>query len=220
MTCNQGSNHGCFSDGFGTRRHGNGMVNCKNFGPFTAIDAACIVPPAITGALIPFASGLVPLVLTTAIGDLVSTGGLIGFGTSVPTAGLLGNTIDLSSVLTGSLLNEAFSVPRPGTVTAISAAFTITVAATLLGTSTVNARIYRAPAGTNIFTATDVAVTLAPDIGLLAAGALVEGSSSNFAPLSVNTGDRLLMVFSTTTTGILTAAGAVTGAASAGITIA
>ena len=212
MTCNHGCN-GFHPGACGSQRVGNGMVNCKNFGPFNAIDAACIVPPAITGSVIPFASGLTPVILTTVAGDLVSTGGLVGFGTNVPTVGILGTTIDLTG-----LLNEAFSVPRTGTVTAISAAFTVTAAATLLGTTTVTARIYRAPAGSTLFTATDVAVNLVPDVGLIAVGGIVEGTSSNFLPLSVNAGDRLLMVFSTTTTGLL--GGLITGTASAGITIA
>ena len=206
-------NHGFNQAGCCRPASSNGSVNCTAVGPFRAIDAACIVPPALTGSVIPFASGLTPVVLTTLAGDLVSTGGLVGFGTNVPTVGVLGTTIDLTG-----LLNEAFSVPRTGTVTAISAAFTVTLGATLVGTTTVTARIYRAPAGSTIFTATDVAVNLAPDIGLVAVGGIVEGSSSNFPPLSVNVGDRLLMVFSTTTTGLL--GGVITGTASAGITIA
>ncbi|WP_342505676.1 exosporium glycoprotein BclB-related protein [Sporosarcina sp. FSL K6-2383] len=209
MSFNHGFNQGCC----GRQAPCNGSVNCTALGPFRAIDSACIVPPAITGSVIPFASGLTPVVLTTIAGDLVSTGGLVGFGTNVPTVGALGTTIDLTG-----LLNEAFSVPRAGTVTAISAAFTVTAAATLLGTTTVTAQIYRAPAGSTLFTATDVAVNLAPDVGLVAVGGIVEGTSSNFPPLSVNAGDRLLMVFSTTTTGLL--GGVITGTASAGITIA
>ena len=207
-------NHGCNSGACGSRH--NGMVNCKNFGPFNAIDTACIVPPAITGSVIPFASGLTPMVLTSVLTNLVSTGSLVAFGTNIPTAGVLGNTIDLTGAV-GGLLNESFSVPRAGTVTAISATFTPTVALALTGTTTVVARLYYAPAGSGIFTATDVTVNLAPALNLIAIGGLVQGSSSNFAPLSVNAGDRLLMTFATTSAGL---ASVVTGTASAGITIA
>ncbi|WP_342515042.1 exosporium glycoprotein BclB-related protein [Sporosarcina sp. FSL K6-1522] len=210
MTCN----HGCNSGACGSKRHG--KVNCKNFGPFNAIDAACILPPAIKGSVIPFASGLTPMVLTSVLNDLVSTGSLVAFGTNIPTAGVLGNTIDLTGAI-GGLLNESFSVPRAGTVTSISATFTPTVALVVTGATTVVARLYHAPAGSGVFTATDVAVNLAPNINLIAVGGLVEGTSSNFAPLAVNPGDRLLMTFSTTSAGL---ASVVTGTASAGITIA
>ena len=215
--CGCHSCHGIHPGACGSRMGGNnGKVNCKNFGPFNAVDAACIIPPAITGSVIPFASGLTPMVLTSVLGDLVSTGSLVAFGTNIPTAGVLGNTIDLTGVV-GGLLNESFSVPRAGTVTSISATFTPTVALTLTGATTVVARLYYAPVGSGIFTATDVAVNLAPNINLIAVGGLVEGTSSNFTPLAVKPGDRLLMTFATTSGGLATV---VTGTASAGITIA
>lgn len=213
MTCNHGCN-GSHSGACGSRAGGNGMVNCRNFGPFNAIDAACIVPPAITGSIIPFASGLTPITLTTAIGGTVSTAAFIGFGTNIPSAGVLGATIDLTG-----LLNEAFSVPRPGTITAISASLTFTAAVTLLGTSAVVAQVFRAPAGSNTFSPTGVSVNI-PIPGVIAVNDTIAASSSNFPPVSVSVGDRLLMVYSTTTTGTLDVAGVVVGSASAGITIA
>ncbi|HJF32929.1 MAG TPA: hypothetical protein K8V56_14300 [Sporosarcina psychrophila] len=192
----------------------NGSNVCRALGPFTAVDSACIIPPANTGSVIPFASGVVPVVLTTVLGGLVSTPAFVGFGTNILSPTVLGTTIDLSG-----LFNEAFSVPRAGTLTAISASFTLTAAVTLLGTTTITAQIFRAPAGSNTFTPTGVSVDLAPAVtGVLAVGTTVFGTSANFPPVPVAAGDRLLMVFSSTTSG-LDLAGAITGTASAGLTI-
>ncbi|WP_203247125.1 exosporium glycoprotein BclB-related protein [Sporosarcina beigongshangi] len=202
-------NHGCC----GRQAPSNGSVNCTALGPFRAIDAACIVPPALTGSIIPFASGATAVALTSLAGGLVGTPSLIGFGTAVPGVFLAGNAIDLTG-----LINEAFSVPRPGLLTAISASFTLTAALTLAESATVSAEIYRAPAGSNTFTPTGVRVDLAPTLTpLITVGTTLSGASSNFAPVPVAVGDRLLMVF---TLGGSVLAGAVTGTASAGVTIA
>ncbi len=205
-------NHGYNQAGCCGPAPGNGDVNCTALGPFTAIDAACIVPPALTGSIIPFASGVTPVALTSLVGGLVGTPSLIGFGSAVPGVILAGNTIDLTG-----LINEAFSVPRPGLLTAISASFTLTVALTLATSATVSAEIYRAPAGSNIFTPTGVRVDLAPTLTpAITVGTTLSGASSNFAPVPVAVGDRLLMVFTLSGSAL---AGAVTGTASAGVTI-
>ena len=73
----------------------------------------------------------------------------------------LGTTLDVSGLAT-----EAFSVPRDGNISAISASFTAASAApTTFGAgvaATITAQVYRAPAGSTIFTATNAVVTLAP----------------------------------------------------------
>jgi len=194
----------------------NGQIDCRNLGPFVAIDADCIIPRANTGSIIAFSSGIVPVVLASVAGGLVTTGAQVGFGTSIPATPitLTGTTIDLTG-----LLSEAFSVPRTGAITAISASFTATVAlAAFTGTATVNAQIYRAPAGSDIFTATGASVDLTPSLtGLaVAVGTTFSGSSSNFAPVPVAVGDRLLMVFTLRGTTVIAA---LEGNASAGITI-
>lgn len=185
---------------------------CNVLGPFVAIDRDCIIPPASTGSIIPFSSGIVPSALISAVAGLAGTVSLVGFGTSIPAVTLLGETITVPAV------NEAFSVPRAGSISAISAAFTVTVALDILGeATTVNAQIYRAPAGSDVFSATGVSVNLAPALtSLVTVGTTLTGSSSNFAPVPVAAGDRLLMVFSISDT---TLVAAVTGNASAGITI-
>jgi len=221
MNSNNFKLHGCSGcGGSGGSRHGNsgcvrvntGQINC-NAGPFTAIDVECINPnpSAGRGAIIPFASGAVPVTLTSLAGGLVGIPFFIGFGTAVPSPVVLGLTINLTG-----LINEAFSVPRPGSITAISASFTTTAALTVGETATVNAQIYRAPAGSNIFTPTGASVNLAPPLGGLVIGTTIFGASSTFPPVSVAVGDRLLMVYSLS--GSTLAATAI-GTASAGITI-
>ncbi len=185
---------------------------CAALGPFEAIEAACITTPPATGSIIPFASGTVPVVLTAVLGGAIGTVSMVGFGTSIPGVTLTGTNIDLTAA-TGT---EAFSVPRAGTITSISASLSATVAATLVGgTATVRAQIYRAPAGSNIFSPTDAFVDLAPALSTIAIGTITFGTR-NVTPVPVVAGDRLLMIFSLTSTGIVAA---VTGNASAGINI-
>ena len=191
----------------------NARNRCGSVGPIRAIDRECIPPSSRRGSIIPYASGIVPVALTSLAGGLVGIPFYIGFGTAVPGVILADNTIDLTG-----LVNEAFTVPRNGSITAISATFTLTVALAVFGGGSVNAQIYRAPAGSNIFSPTGVSVNLTPALtGPLAIGATLSGSSAPFAPVPVTTGDRLLMVFSLLGTTIVTV---VTGTASAGITIA
>ncbi|MFJ5769862.1 exosporium glycoprotein BclB-related protein [Psychrobacillus sp. NPDC093180] len=207
MCCNNSQcNNGC---NFG---------RCTNLGPFVAVDADCIIPPAAgaRSSVIPFSSGIVtPIALVTTAGGLASTVSTLGFGSALTGISLVGGLIDV----TGLASSEAFTVPRAGNVTAISANFNTLLALTVLtGTATIRAQIFRAPAGSNIFSPTAATVLLAPPLTApLAAGQLSSGSASGFS-VPVAPGDRLLMVFSVTATG-LTAAVTVTGFASAGITI-
>ncbi|CAM5190228.1 BclB domain-containing protein OS=Lysinibacillus sphaericus OX=1421 GN=LS41612_01905 PE=4 SV=1 [Lysinibacillus sphaericus] len=151
--------------------------------------------------------------LTSLVTGRTATPSLIGFGTAVPGVTLVGNTLDLSGVVT-----EAFTVPRAGSITGLSASFSATVAIALVGSTTVTATIYRAPAGSTTYTATDATVNLAPAFtGAIALGATAFGSGS-FSPVAVSAGDKLIMVYSITTTGVAVAQ-VLTGTASAGITI-
>ncbi|MGN7478302.1 exosporium glycoprotein BclB-related protein [Solibacillus silvestris] len=185
--------------------------DCFSLGPFRAVRPGCT--PTNTGTIIPFSSGITPVVLATAVGGLVGLGSQIGFGTAVPDLTILNNTIDLSAIVT-----EAFSVPRNGNITAISASFTALEAITILGNATVTAQVYRAPAGSTLFTATNARVVLAPPFtGLLTLGQ-TSFASSDVAPVPVSQGDRLIMVYTLSGTGILDIA-EVSGTASAGITI-
>jgi len=184
---------------------------CTALGPFEAIEAACITTPPVTGSIIPFASGIDPVVLTSLATGLIDTVSLVGFGTSIPGITLTGTNIDLTAA-TGT---EAFSVPRAGTITSISASLSATVAETLIGTATVRAQIYRADAGSNVFSPTTAFVDLAPALSTIAIGTITFGTA-NVTPVPVAAGDRLLMVFSVTSPGF---AATITGNASAGINI-
>ncbi|MGE7625319.1 exosporium glycoprotein BclB-related protein [Viridibacillus sp. NPDC096237] len=188
--------------------------NCTSLGPFIAVDAACITTPALTGTIVPFASGTIPVVLVTLATGLIGTTSLVGFGTAIPGVSLVGNNIDLSAA-TGT---EAFSVPRAGSITSISASLSATVALTLVGgTATVRAQVYRAVAGSNVFSPTTAFVDLTPALSTIAVGTITSGTA-NVAPVPVAAGDRLLMVFSVTTTGLAIVT-TITGNASAGINI-
>lgn len=186
---------------------------CFSLGPFRAANFPC--PPVNTGSIIPFSSGIVTSILVTLADGLVDTVSALGFGTAVNGLSVVGNVITLP--LVGGA-TEAFSVPRAGNITAISASFTEAVGGIALGagTATIRAQIYRAPAGSNLFTATNAFVDLTPTAtGTVGAGTTFQGTANANVP--VIAGDRLVMVFSVSGTGI----GIVTftGAASAGITI-
>ena len=197
----------------------NGSSNnnrCGQLGPFVAIDPTCAGTPAPRsfGSMIPFSSGTVPAVMTTLLSGALGLNSAIGFGSSVPNIVISAlDTIDL-----GIIPSEAFTVPRAGNITALSATFVSTIAvAALTGTTTIRAQIYRAPQGSLTFTATGAFVDLAPALPAgIAVGSLSAGNGT-FAPVPVAVGDRLLMVFSATTTVFVVAI--VTGNASAGITI-
>ncbi|MHA7136546.1 exosporium glycoprotein BclB-related protein [Rossellomorea arthrocnemi] len=172
-----------------------------------------------TGAIIPFASGL-PVALTTVADGLAGTTSLVGFGNSITGVTLLGSgQIDLTGA-GGTLLNFAFSVPRDGNITSMAAFFSATASVTLVGDTTIRAQLYRsATPSTNTFDPIPgTLVTLDPTITApITLGDISRGALSNLA-IPVSQGDRLLMVFSATVTGV-TLVGTVLGYASAGVTI-
>ncbi|HHU56625.1 MAG TPA: hypothetical protein GXZ48_08135 [Acholeplasmataceae bacterium] len=94
-----------------------------------------------TGAVIPFASGL-PVTLETGALNSARTVGLIGFGNSVSVDTLAGGLIDLSTNANGALRNMAFSLPRDGTITGITAFFSTADEVDLPADVTINALLY------------------------------------------------------------------------------
>ena len=174
-----------------------------------------ISSPAKSGSIIPFSSGVDPITLKTCMDGLVGIVSIIGFGSSVSGVMLVDNTIKLP--LPGGQ-TEAFSVPRAGNITAISASFTEIVGLKVLGNAHIRAQVYCAPAGSNTFVATNAFVDLAPAItGEICIGTTYE-ATANITNVPVAAGDRLVMVFSVSGTGH-TAVKTFTGAATAGITI-
>nr|WP_232843409.1 exosporium glycoprotein BclB-related protein [Sporosarcina beigongshangi] len=148
---------------------------------------------------------------TLALG-LVGTPALIGFGTSMAGVSIAGGSFTLPA-----LSNLAFMVPRTGTLTSISAFFRSTVGLNLpLSTMTVHAEIYRAIGDSSTFNATGVTVNLAFP-STISIGTAVADTASGFS-FNVNAGDRLLMVFSATASGI-NLVNTLTGEASAGLSI-
>ena len=186
-----------------------GHNDCNSLGPFRAVKPGSTLPN--TGTIIPFSSGTTALILPTLATGLAGVPSLIGFGTAVPGVAIVGNTLDLTGILT-----EVFSVPRNGSITAISASFTPTVPLAVAGTAAVTAQIFRAPEGSSVFTATNARVTLTPYTGAVATGD-TSFASADVLPVAVSQGDRLVMVYSFA--GTVTAVTAITGTASAGITI-
>lgn len=165
-------------------------------------------------AIIPYSSGA-PVVLTTLLGGLVGTTSLVGFGSSLPGVSVLGGNIDLSSIA-----NYAFSVPRAGVITSISAYFSATLAVSLVGSSvSVTAQVYKSSTPNNIFSPVPGAlVTLGPPLtGLVSIGTIANGVTSGLN-IPVNAQDRLLLVFSSSVSGIPIAS-TVAGYASAGLSI-
>ena len=168
------------------------------------------------GAIIPFASG-VPVSLTTIAGGLAGIPWFIGFGNSAPSLSVLGITIDLTGAA-ATLLNMAFSVPRDGTITSIAAFFSTTVALALVGTTIdISAQLYSSTTPDNTFSAIGSPVTLPALTGILAIGTTRNAIATGLS-IPVTPETRLLMVFSTTATG-LSLINTVDGYASAGITI-
>ena len=188
-----------------------GCCPCPTLTPIRGINTRF---PA-TGSIIPFSSGITPVLLTTVLGGLISTNSLIGFGTATPGVTIVGNTLPL-----GILANEAFSVPRDGVITSLAAHFTVTgiSVAALTAPTTIVAQLFSAPVNSNTFTAVPGAlVQLAPVLnGIITIGTPVSGISNFIAP--VTAGTRLVMVFYAVS-GPGAILSAITGSARAGITI-
>ncbi|MFJ8516388.1 exosporium glycoprotein BclB-related protein [Lysinibacillus xylanilyticus] len=161
---------------------------CDKFGTFIANDVNCI-NPSITadGSIIPFSSGNT-LSIVDIIAD-VKTASLIGFGSAINDVVIIGNTRDL----TGFFI-EAFTVPREGKITAISATFSLITGQVSDGTATIRAQIFLAPEGSNIFTGTSASIDLAPPLAGTVLGE-ISYASANISPVPVSPGDQLLMLF-------------------------
>lgn len=182
---------------------------------WTAVTPAAVTPPAATPAIIPFSSGA-PLEMTTVLGGLLNTKAVLGFGNSAGSITAVGGIIDATSIN-----NFAFSMPRDGIITSMSAFFSNTVAMSLVGsTLTITAQLYSSATPDNTFTAVPGAfVTLAPELtGVLAIGTVSNGLTTSLSiPVTAQT--RLLMVYSATVTAGLDISTVVVGYGSASVAI-
>ncbi|MGO4548335.1 exosporium glycoprotein BclB-related protein [Paenibacillus sp. 2TAB23] len=167
--------------------------------------------PAGASAIIPFSSGDA-VNLTTILGGLKGTGALVGFGSSVSNAAFIGGTIDITN---GK--NFAFVMPRSGTITSLNAFFSSSNAIALIGTTvTLSAQLYEANSS-NSFIPVGPEVLLTPYTGIVSVGSIVEGENNSMS-ISVEKGNRYMLVFSATATGI-GLINTISGYASAGIEI-
>jgi BclB C-terminal domain-containing protein len=158
--------------------------------------------PVSSGAIIPYGSGL-PITLTTIVGGLIGTVGVVGFGASVDGITPVGSIINLTGG-PAVLLNFAFSAPRDCTLTSISGYFSTTLALNLIGTSlTVEVNVYTSTTPDNNFSLLPGAsVVLAPTLtGVLALGTICNGITTGLSiPIAAQT--RILVVVSMTATGL------------------
>ena len=174
--------------------------------------------PAGSGTIIPFASGR-DYTATTLAGGLPGTGVLVGFGNGIDGVNVGSGIVDLTGS-PSTTLNFAFSMPRDGTITSISAYFSTTVSQALVGTTiTLTGQLYESTTPNNTFTPIPGAmVTLAPAMtGVVASGTISNGITTGLSiPVTAQT--RLLFVGSASAAG-LSLIDSMPGYWSAGVTI-
>lgn len=166
------------------------------------------------GTIIPFASGSY-FILTTLANGLAEDVVTLGFGKSVSSQ--LEPSGQFDDTYRG---NYAFSAPRNGTVKSISGYFSVDgLPLNLVGTTiSITAQLFVAPEGSHLFSPTAAAVTLAPAFtGVVPATTISSGTATGLN-VPVVAGDRLLLVFSASTSGV-NLANFVNGLISAGIEI-
>lgn len=153
--------------------------------------------------------------MTTELGGTTGLQSIVGFGSSV-SATAVGGTLDITS-----LGSNAFSMPRDGSITAISAYTSSTTALALVGTSvTITAQLYASATPDDLFTAIPGAVvTLAPALtGIVGIGTVSSGITTGLAiPVTAQT--RLMLVFTAQVIAGIDLATVITFDASAGVTI-
>lgn len=163
------------------------------------------------GAVIPYASGVVPVAVTSVLNGLVSTGAVIGFGSSSPELLLSGIGIN------ATLGDFAFVAPRTGTITSLAAFFSVAAAIAVTGSAQVKLQIYIAPGLSTAFVPQTPPLILPAITTPVAIGVVRNGIQDLTIP--VNAGDKILLVISVDSTFTDPVGTAVVGHVSAGITI-
>lgn len=174
--------------------------------------------PAGNGVIIPFASGI-PVAPTSVALGVAGLPAIIGFGNSTTLPTLLGSTIDLTGAV-DLLINLAFSVPRDGIITNITAYFSVAIGLVLISTDvTVTAQLYSSTTPDNIFSPIpNTDVTLTPTLSnAIDIGDITSGTITGLN-IPVTTGTRLLIVFTINSAGT-SLINTLTGYASAGVNI-
>ncbi|AYV76701.1 MAG: hypothetical protein Terrestrivirus12_4 [Terrestrivirus sp.] len=162
----------------------------------------------VQGGNIPFSSGQ-PISLADNGSGSVGIPVFVAFGNSTAGVTNLGSTIDLTGGSGGVAANMAFSSPRIGTITSMTAFFTVTTPLTLPsdGTYVITAALYTSPGPipNNSFVAISPSVsitlpTISSSLLSIPVGTYVSGSTTNLM-VPVSLGDRILLVLSATATG-------------------
>lgn len=167
------------------------------------------------GAIIPFASGK-EININTRSGGVPGFPAFIGFGNSADSNNNLGPTIDLTNELT----DFAFSIPRDGTITSISAMFSTTTPNNFVDTDVqVNAVLYIGDQTTNNFVPILASlVSLTPVFtGTVPKGTIASGFIDGLN-IPIKPQDRLLLVFYAQATGQILV-NSIKGHVSAGLAI-
>ena len=166
------------------------------------------------GSIIPFASND-PITLTSFPNGTTNTVSIIGFGNSI-------NDINIyeGKIYLGGIQNIAFSIPRNGTITSISAYFSTSNSFSLGdGSATIKVQLYSSDTPDNSFEPIPGAsVILPPLAGQIVDIDTITNNLSTNLNIPVHAQTRLLMVFSITTSDIFCSS-IIEGYASAGITI-
>lgn len=168
------------------------------------------------GIIIPYASGG-PIIMSSSLNQLNNVSAL-GFGGSVT------RLISIDGVITESISsnNCAFSMPRDGTITSISAYFSTTVDFDLpASVFTIVAQLYSSLTLDDTFIAIpDARVALTPSLSGndIARGTVAKGITTGLT-IPVAAEERLLLVFIAELTGGTDTQTAITGHASAGVSI-
>ena len=172
--------------------------------------------PSGTCAVIPYASGTTPVALATAAAGIAGVTSFVSFGSAGPGASIVGTQINLAGLGLGDF---AFSVPQNGTLSAISGTYTVTAGVFVtLGSISVQAQVYTAPANSDLFTATGATVTLGPAMTLFSVGQVLSGITTGLS-IPVTAGEQILLVVTAEDSSILSAVSTVTGSFSGGLSI-
>jgi BclB C-terminal domain-containing protein len=146
---------------------------------------------------------------------LVGLPSIVGFSDNFQLPTVLGATIDLTG-----LTDLTFMVPRDGTITSLSAFFSVTVGLSVLGSDiNVTAQLYSAnPASNTLSLLPGSQVTLTPPLsGLISIGDVTMATQALNIP--VTAGTRLALIISIDVTGVAIATTLI-GTVSAGLAIA
>lgn len=151
----------------------------------------------LANAIIPLSSGT-PISMTTNNEGVDGVPSFIGFGSSDIGAEALKTTINITE-----LANHAFSMPRDGVITSLSAFFSTSQQINLTGTNaTINARLYSSSTPNNVFTEIPgTLITLTPALtGIVNEGFISRGIITGLAiPVTAET--RLMVIFTSKSTG-------------------